>query len=172
MDPPAYQGLRHNTLVKLQAWNPFSPYNLVHILRANLFFISSLLKLTIMVETDIAQLSGECGTWRETLRNYRDELGRCQHQLENAARNQVQQDTLKQVEHFHNQFQIQLTNIHDLKQSIKTHDRKVQIESSAGQVEEASYAEHERLHEEYERLNHSLQNLQDEFKGFVGQNPS
>lgn len=122
-----------------------------------------------MVETDIAQLSGECGTWRQTLRNERDTLTRYQNQLVSIARNPLQQESLKKVEHFQNQFDIQLNNVHNLKHSIKAHDRKVQLESSAGQIEDASFAEHERLHEEYENLQHSLQDLHSEFEGFASQ---
>ena len=72
-------------------------------------------------------------------------------------------DHLTQVEHFQNQFDIQLNNIHDLKQTIKSHERKVQLETSGEEV----YAEHERLLNEFLSLENTLQELRDEFRNFV-----
>ncbi|MBS1655136.1 MAG: hypothetical protein JSU05_09845, partial [Bacteroidetes bacterium] len=64
---------------------------------------------------------------------------------------------------------IQLINIHDLKQSIKNHDRKVNAEvaASQGQVTDETLADHENLHDEYVQLEHTLQDLRSEFDGFL-----
>lgn len=119
-----------------------------------------------MVETDISQLSGECNTWRAALRNYRDEFTELKNQLQNVAKDLHQQEPLKEVEHLHNQFHIQLINIHDLKQSIKAHERQVETESVGGRLSEATYAHHESLHEEYQALERTLEELKTEFSGF------
>ncbi|MBL7726631.1 MAG: hypothetical protein JNM68_03050 [Dinghuibacter sp.] len=71
------------------------------------------------------------------------------------------------MEHLHNQFHIQLINIHDLKQSIKAHERQVEQESAGGRLSEATYAHHESLHEEYQSLERTLEELKTEFSGFV-----
>jgi chromosome segregation ATPase len=123
-----------------------------------------------MVQADISQLSGECNTWRESLRSYRDELNQSKNNLQRIVSMQFPKDQMTDVEHYHNQFHIQLINIHDLKQAIKAHDRKVNYEVSAnnGQVNEDTIHDHEKLYEEYVRLEHTLQELRDEFKGFLG----
>lgn len=122
-----------------------------------------------MVTVDISQLSGECNTWRESLRSFRDELNQLKKQLQQAASPQLSKNHLHDVEHYHNQFHIQLINVHDLKQSIKAHDRRVQFETAAnnGQLTEDTLAEHERLFEEYQALENTLKHLKDEFSGFV-----
>ena len=122
-----------------------------------------------MVTADISQLSGECNTWRESLRSYRDEINQLKHRLQQAASQTLSKDQLQDVEHYHNQFHIQLINVHDLKQSIKAHDRRVNFEMSAhkGQISEDTAAEHEHLLEEYQTLDNTLQSLREEFSSFI-----
>jgi chromosome segregation ATPase len=122
-----------------------------------------------MVTVDISQLSGECNTWRESLRSNREELNSLKKQLQQIASPQLAKDHLHDVEHYHNQFHIQLINVHDLKQSIKAHDRRVQFETSAnnGQLTEDTLAEHERLFDEYQSLENTLKTLKEEFTDFI-----
>lgn len=121
-----------------------------------------------MVTVDISQLSGECNTWRESLRSNREELNSLKKQLQQIASPQLAKDHLHEVEHYHNQFHIQLINVHDLKQSIKSHDRRVQFETAAnsGQLTEDTLAEHERLFDEYQSLENTLKSLKEEFSDF------
>ena len=122
-----------------------------------------------MVTVDISQLSGECSTWRESLRSSRNELNDLKKQLQQSATQNLSKDQLRNVEHLHNQFHIQLINVHDLKQSIKAHDRRVQFETVAnsGQLSEDTIAEHERLYDEFQSLDGTLKNLREEFSDFV-----
>lgn len=122
-----------------------------------------------MVTVDISQLSGECSTWRESLRSYREDLNQLKKQLQQTVAQNLSKEQLHDVEHYHNQFHIQLINVHDLKQSIKSHDRRVQFETAAnsGQLTEDSIAEHERLFEEFQSLDSTIKNLREEFGDFV-----
>jgi len=122
-----------------------------------------------MVTVDISQLSGECNTWRESLRSYRQDLNQLNKQLQQTAGQNLSKDLLHDVEHYHNQFHIQLINVHDLKQSIKAHDRRVQFETAtnSGQITEDTIAEHEKLFDEYQSLDNTIKNLRDEFGYFV-----
>ena len=122
-----------------------------------------------MVTVDISQLSGECSTWRESLRSSRDELNTLKKQLQQAVSQNLSKEQLHDVEHYHNQFHIQLINVHDLKQSIKAHDRRVQFETTAnsGQITEDTIAEHERLFDEFQSLDGTIKNLREEFGDFV-----
>ena len=122
-----------------------------------------------MVTVDISQLSGECSTWRDSLRSSRDELNNLRKQLQQTAGQQLTKDQLHDVEHYHNQFHIQLINVHDLKQSIKAHDRRVQFETAAnsGQLTEDTIAEHEKLFEEFQSLDSTIKNLREEFSDFA-----
>ena len=122
-----------------------------------------------MVQVEIAQLSGECNAWREKLRQYREEFTQDKTKLQQAASQPLSQDQLKDVEHLHNQFHIQLINIHDLKQSIKVHERKMNFEISVNdnQLNEETLAEHENILGEYQHLEQTLLELRDEFDQFL-----
>lgn len=126
-----------------------------------------------MVQVDISQLTTECNGWREKLRQFRDEFTRDEAKLQQVARQALDKDQLKDVEHLHNQFHIQLINIHDLKQAIKAHDRKMNFERVAfnGFVNEDSLSRHESLLEEVQSLENTLLELREEFKTFLHRTP-
>src|SRR3982750_3448592 len=118
-----------------------------------------------MVQADISQLSRECNTWRDALRAFRDEFSQCKQKLQQLASHPLSKEELTEVEHYHNQFHIQLINIHDLKQSIKNHERKVnfELESQNGQLNDDTVNDHEGLYDQYQGLEHRLTDLREEF---------
>jgi hypothetical protein len=122
-----------------------------------------------MVQVEIAQLTGECNAWREKLRHYREELTQAKAKLQQAASQPLSKVQLQDVEHLHNQFHIQLINIHDLKQAIKIHDRKMsyEIAGNDGQLHDETLAEHEKLFGEYQALDGMLLELRDELNTFL-----
>ncbi|RYY90376.1 MAG: hypothetical protein EOO15_02820 [Chitinophagaceae bacterium] len=120
-----------------------------------------------MVQTDLAQLTSETAEWRQILRNYREEFQECKKMLQDSARHTAKEQ-LVELEHFDNQFHIQLINIHDLKQEIKQHERRIAYErSSSDQLSNNTYSEHERLLDGFLVLENSLQQLRSEFRDFV-----
>jgi len=121
-----------------------------------------------MVQADISQLSRECNTWRDALRAFRDEFTQCKQKLQHLASRSLSKEDLTEVEHYHNQFHIQLINIHDLKQSIKNHERKVnfEIETHSGQLNDDTLNDHENLYDQYQSLEHRLLDLREEFSNF------
>ena len=122
-----------------------------------------------MVQVDISQLSGECNAWREKLRIYREEFNSNEAKLRQVAGQTLSKEQLHDVEHLHNQFHIQLINIHDLKQAIKAHDRKINFEKTLfnGMANEDSLARHEELHNEYQSLEQTLEGLRNKFDAFL-----
>ena len=121
-----------------------------------------------MVQTEIAQLATESAQWHQTLRNYREELQQRRKELENACQWQLTKEQFRDVEHFNNQFHIQLINIHDLKQSIKNHERSIQLEQTQKEnISEDLLARHEDLFDQFNSLENTLQKLRNEFRQFV-----
>jgi len=122
-----------------------------------------------MVQTDISQLSRECNQWRERLHSYRDEFNQLKSKLQQAVNKSLSKDQLTDLEHYQNQLHIQLINIHDLKQAVKAHDRKVNFEvaTNGGQVTDEVYADHENLYEEYQSLEQTLNDLRSDLNKFV-----
>ena len=122
-----------------------------------------------MVQVETSQLTGECNSWREKLRQYRDEFSKDKTKLQDAASRTLSKDQLQDVEHLHNQFHIQLINIHDLKHAIKAHEQKMSYEKNVnnGKLNGETMAEHENLLDQYQSLETTLQDLREEFDGFL-----
>ena len=121
-----------------------------------------------MVQTDISQLLSECSEWRQILRNYREEFQENKKALQASCRKTLSKDQLQEVEHFDNQFHIQLINIHDLKQNIKHHERQIQFEASKDDnAPDELYTKHEDLLDEFIHLENTLQELRLEFQNFI-----
>ncbi len=121
-----------------------------------------------MVQTDISQLNAETADWRQILRNYRNEFSDCKRLLEENCKQPLSKEQLREVEHFDNQFHIQLINIHDLKQSIKNHERKIQFEQAQNDtVSERTCEEHEQLLIDFLSMESTLQELRVEFNNFI-----
>ncbi|MET0300154.1 MAG: hypothetical protein ABW036_10345 [Flavitalea sp.] len=122
-----------------------------------------------MVITEVSTLSRECNSWREELRNQRDRLTGAKLKLRDLSANQTNPDILTEIEHLDNQFHIQLINVHDLKQSIKKHDKRIQDERaiSDGLVTDDTLAYNENLFDDFQRLEHTLHGIRQEFDYFV-----
>ena len=119
-----------------------------------------------MVTTEIAQLLGECNTWKEVLRSQREDLQQLKAQLTGSAAKENSKDILLEIEHLDNQFHIQLINIHDLKHNIKNHERKLESENASGSVSNELLAVHENLLDEYTDLNNTIDDLKSEYEHF------
>ena len=122
-----------------------------------------------MVQVETSQLAAECTDWRDALRKFRDEFTQHKLKLQNATNPSLSKDQLQEVEHLHNQFHIQLINIHDLKHSIKAHCRMIdyEVKESNGQLKEETVAKHEDLYDQYQNLDTTLQDLRSEFDRFL-----
>lgn len=116
-----------------------------------------------MVQTDLSQLSAECADWRQILRNYREEFHDFEKALQLSCKNSLNKQDLLEVEHFQNQIDIQQKNIHDLKQKIKAHERRI----SGEQPEESEFATHESLLNEFLSLENTLQEIRNDFRDFI-----
>jgi hypothetical protein len=121
-----------------------------------------------MVQVETSQLTAECEAWRQTLRQYREEFTQDKTKLQLAASHTLSKDQLQEVEHLHNQFHIQLINIHDLKQAIKNHDRKIGYEMREHKaLNEETVAEHETLFNQFQTQENTLHELREEFNTFL-----
>lgn len=122
-----------------------------------------------MVTTDIPQFKEECNTWREILRSHREEFTRMKNELQQAAAHITSKDALKDVEHYENQFDIQLSNIHDLKQSIKSLNKTPfnQPVSDNIPISEVLSSSYEKLATEYHHLRQTLYNIKNDFQRFL-----
>jgi hypothetical protein len=123
-----------------------------------------------MVQTDISQLSKECTQWREQLHSWRDEFNATlKQQLPTTARKHLTREELTELEHFQNLLQIQLFNIHDLKQAVKANNKRIQYEiiMNNGQLSNYTLENHEQLQDEYQTLDNRLREVRTDLGFFV-----
>jgi len=122
-----------------------------------------------MVQTDQSRIGTECRQWIDALRSLRAELNDSRDRLRQAISGPMQKDLLPQVEHFENQFDIQLTNINHLKHSIKDHEKEAEwsADKHPGKPAEHILNGHENLHDQFRLLEDSVSELLDAFGGFM-----
>lgn len=121
-----------------------------------------------MVQEEISHFLDECNTVRETLRKYRDDINDSQKRLLKVASSRLEKDDLTDLEHYQNQFHIQLINIHDFKHDYKVYQNHVRHEGQYDrQVSDHTRETRTRLMNEFNDLESTLQELQKEFESFV-----
>ncbi len=122
-----------------------------------------------MVQVETSLLTEECNNWRAALRQFRGELSNDKLQLQQAVTHPMTNDLLKEVDHLHNQFHIQLINIHDLKQTIKAHVKKIEEEVNEykGMLNDETIAAHDVLLDRYQSLTSTLTELRNGFSDFL-----
>jgi hypothetical protein len=122
-----------------------------------------------MISTNIAQFSKECNSWRHSLHYYRDEFNKANKELPDKIHQPLTTEDLAELGHFQNQFYIQLINIHDLRQAVKQHNKKVHYEVShnGGYLSDRTVSDHAHLHEQYLMLETTLQGIRKEYKIFM-----
>ena len=123
----------------------------------------------MVTTTEVGQLSGECTLWIDTLKSFKHKFVDHRNLLQQHSAEQTQHDVLLEIEHLHNQFHIQLINIHDLKQAIKRHMQNINYERARnnGNLSDDVLAKHEYLFDEYQRLETTLHIISREFERFV-----
>ena len=122
-----------------------------------------------MVTTEISQLSGECQHWLTSLREKREEFSQFKKHLQHLVTSPVPKDDLPEVEHYDNQFEIQLSNISQLKHAIKEHDKLVNWEQSHhnSEITQGTQDAHKELSGRVEVILHHLDELKTEFSCFT-----
>ena len=109
-------------------------------------------------------LIDECQKWYEILANYREKLNKLKTELYFFAPGKTDHDILAEIEHYHNQFHIQLINIHDLKHEIRHHIQEAERHPNFGHR-----IPHHHLKEKLDMLVADLEKLDQDFHQFIKQ---
>lgn len=99
--------------------------------------------------------------WYKKLVSYREKLNELKNDLYAFSPGDKDKDALKGIDHFHNQFHIQLVNIHDLKHDLKQHRHMVSLPEGS-----FSPAVHVEMKKEVDFLTNYLDNLEQEYYNF------
>ncbi len=116
----------------------------------------------MVTEAQHQALITECNEWYNQLAAYREKLNGLKTELYFFAPGKTENQTLKGIEHFHNQFHIQLINIHDLKHEIRFHINEAERHPNFGHR-----IPHHFLKEKLDMLLGDLDKLEYEFHAFI-----
>ncbi|MCC6760145.1 MAG: hypothetical protein IT252_02965 [Chitinophagaceae bacterium] len=109
-------------------------------------------------------LLAECDQWRNQLRQAKEDINRLRSELYTAAAGKTDHDYLKEVEHYHNQFHIQLINVHDVKHAIKHHVADAEHHPNFGHK-----IPHHNLELQVKQLLADIDQLNKDFHRFIGE---
>ncbi len=112
--------------------------------------------------TQHLQLIEECNQWYEVLANYKEKLNNLKNELYRFAPGKEDKQDLVGIEHFHNQFHIQLINVHDLKHSIRRY-----VNETDQHPNFPHRIPHHFLKEKVDSLIADLEKLEVEFHAFI-----
>jgi len=115
----------------------------------------------MLVETQ-QQLVDEAMEWISHLRTYIGNINELKNKLYAWAANTSDRDALIQIERYHNQFHIQLINLHDLKHSIRLYMNECKLHPNADHS-----VKHQDLEEQYNFLINDLDHLKNNFTAFI-----
>ena len=118
----------------------------------------------MLTETHHQPLLTEAKQWLDHLRTYVSNINEEKNKLYKWAAGKSDHDVLIQIEHFHNQFHIQLINLHDIKHDIRQHTREVNAMPDSDQSEK-----HMELMDQYNYLIKDLDQLCSEFAAFTAE---
>jgi hypothetical protein len=118
----------------------------------------------MLTETQHKAMISECKDWYNILAAYREKINSLKTELYFFAPGKTDHDILTGIEHFHNQFHIQLINIHDLKHEIRHHVREAERHPNFGHR-----IPHHYIKDKLDLLIADLVKLEEEFHGFIKQ---
>lgn len=104
----------------------------------------------------------ECNVWYKILASYSEKINGLKKELYFFAPGKTDHDVLMGVEHFHNQFHIQLINIHDLKHEIRYHVNEADRYPNIGHR-----IPHHYIKDKLDLLVSDLDKLENEFHQFI-----
>lgn len=113
-------------------------------------------------EAQHKEIIDECKSWYSTLASYRNKLNVLKTELYFFAPGKTDKNTLLGIEHFHNQFHLQLINIHDLKHEIKHHVNEAELHPSFGHR-----IPHHNIKDKLDMLLKDLDELEVDFHTFI-----
>ena len=108
------------------------------------------------------QILDEAKKWIDSLKTYVDNINELKNKFYKWAAGKSDYDVLVQIEQYHNQFHIQLINLHDLKHSIRLYMNECKLHPDADHT-----AKHQDLEEQYNFLINDLDHLKNNFTAFI-----
>ena len=107
-------------------------------------------------------LVNECKSWYKTMTNYREKINQLKTELYDFAPGKTDKEVLIGIEQYHNQFHIQLINIHDIQ-----HELKPQILDMEKNPDKVSNLPYDEMKAKIDFLVNDLDKLESDFHQFI-----
>lgn len=122
-----------------------------------------------MSYTNISHLGNTQSEWMKSLDFYEKDLGILDKRLVEVARKNTGDEAAKGIEHFQNQFDIQLQNISDLKHRIQSnnHQAATDVKRHGGHINEQVVDNKEMIGTDMVTLEKTIKELRQEFNVFL-----
>jgi len=125
-----------------------------------------------MNKVSITHINNSHGDWLRSLDFYKQEIGVLRSRLTEVAGKNTAPDVMKQVEHYENQFKVQVNNIDTLAHEIKTNVESIGKEahaSTAGYVDSSLLAHHNTLGQRFDTEEKTVKDLRHSFMNFAAE---
>ena len=122
-----------------------------------------------MSYVNVRQFGTTTHEWKNSLDFYEEDLGILKERLLEVAGKNTGEEAAQGIEHFQNQFEIQLKNIHDLKHSIQNTERQAVRDTQlhAGHVSLEVINQKAALAEDMKQFETTIKELRSEFNTFL-----
>ena len=125
-----------------------------------------------MNKVSITHLSNAHNRWLRSLQFYKQELEILRNMLYEIARKNTRDSVMKEIDHYENQFKIQVENIdqlsHDIQQNITKIGKEAEA-STAGYIDGDLVSTHNALEEKFEREETIINELRATFHHFAAE---
>ncbi len=121
------------------------------------------------VNYHFSHVANEHREWLRGIEFYQYEIDVLKKRLAEVSQDYTQSEVKAQVEHFENQFHIQLNNLSELKGYVKKHERHIDkdIEDHAQHLSKETLEEHDQTRDKYYSLERVINQLRHEFNVFL-----
>ncbi|NUM31628.1 MAG: hypothetical protein HUU47_04815 [Bacteroidetes bacterium] len=120
-------------------------------------------------EKKIYELHQENQEWLKKLSFYKDEIKVFQKRVDEIAKLNTSKEFQAMVDHYQNQFFIQLDRINSIKHEIKNNEKTIEdsVRSNSVAVDHRSMPDHEEQREKVQTFEEIFSSLKDEFNSFL-----
>lgn len=117
----------------------------------------------------VSHITSEHREWLRGIEFYNIELDILKKRLAEVSQDYTNTDVKAQVEHFQNQFIVQINNLDELQSAIKKHENKIDKDSNehAQHLTKETIAEHDNIRDRYYSLEKVINELRHEFNKFL-----
>lgn len=117
----------------------------------------------------ISHISSEYADWLRSADFYKEEISILTNRLAEVSQKYTREDVKSEIEHFQNQFLIQVNNLEQLSHDVREHEKHMSddAEKLAQHLSNHTLAEHDAMRDRFQTLERVILDLRHEFNKFL-----